>query len=124
MNPLTAKKIFLMDAFGALLSALFLIAILMWFNEYVNMPTETLSILSAIAVAFCVYSTLCFFLVKTRPKPFLRIIITANVLYGCLTIGLLMVHYAQVTALGLTYFVLEIIVIAIIVFIEIKATQT
>lgn len=124
MNPLTAKKIFLMDALGALLSAWFLIVILLWLNVYVNMPTAVLSFLSAIAVAFCVYSTLCFFFVKTRPKPFLRIIITANVLYGCLTTGLLIVYYAQLTALGLTYFVLEIIVISIIVFFEIKATQT
>lgn len=112
-----------MDAVGAFLSASFLMAMVR-FNAYVGMPPKALAVLSAIAVSFCIYSTLCFFLVKTRPKPFLRIIITANALYGCLTTGLLFVHYAQLTALGLTYFVLEIIVISIIVFIEIKATQT
>lgn len=60
----------------------------------------------------------------THPKPFLRIISAANVLYGCLIMSLLMVYYGQLTALGAAYFSLEIIVIAIIVFIEIKATQT
>lgn len=123
MSPLTAKKLFLMDAVGAFLSASFLMAMVR-FNAYVGMPPKALAVLSAIAVAFCVYSTLCFFLVKTRPKPFLGIISTANALYGCLTMGLLLVYYAQLTALGAAYFILEIIIIAIIVFIEIKATQT
>lgn len=61
MSALTTKKLFLMDALGAFLSALFLIAMLTWFNAYVGMPPGALFVLSAVAVVFCVYSTLCFF---------------------------------------------------------------
>ena len=76
--------------------------------------------LSAIALVFCVYSISCFFFVDQAWRPFLKAIVIANVTYCVLTLGLVVYFYPQVTILGLTYFLLEIVVVGGLVYIEIN----
>ena len=116
-NP---KKLFLIDGFGAFLTAFFLVAILRTFNEYFGMPKTTLDFLSIIALAFSVYSFCCFFLVKNNWHPFLRAISIANLLYCCLTLGLVIHNYPRLTILGVTYFLIEIVIVCGLVFFEIN----
>lgn len=118
LNP---KKLFLVDGSGALLTAFFLFAILRTFNEYFGMPKPILDILSIIALAFSVYSFCCYFLVKNNWQPFLRAISIANLLYCCLTTGLVIYNYPRLTILGVSYFVIEIILVCGLVFLEIAA---
>jgi len=82
------------------------------------MPQSILTILSIIAFAFCVYSICCFFFVNKNWKPFLQAISIANILYCCLTLGLVVYYYPQLTILGITYFSLEIIIVCGLVFFE------
>jgi hypothetical protein len=121
-NKLTLypKRLFLIDSLGAFLTALLLFAILRTFSEYFGMPKSTPSILSIIALIFCVYSLYCFFLVNKNWHPFLRGIIIANLLYSCLTLGLIIYNYPRLTILGVTYFLLEIVVIYGLIFFEIN----
>lgn len=114
-NP---KILFLIDGFGALLTALILFSILRPFNRYFGMPKSVLTILSIIALAFCLYSMSCFYLVKEKWKSFLKAVSTGNLIYCCITIGLIVYYYDQLTVLGIVYFLLEIAVICGLVFLE------
>ncbi len=117
---LKPKRLFLIDGLGAFLTAFFLFAILRTFNEYFGMPQTTLVFLSIIALAFSFYSFCCFFLVNNNWHPFLRAITIANLLYCCLTLGLVIYNYPRLTFLGVTYFLLEIIIVCGLVFLEIN----
>jgi hypothetical protein len=117
LNP---KRLFLIDGFGAFLTAFFLFIILRTFNEYFGMPKTTLSFLSTIALAFSVYSFCCFFFVNKKWNSFLRAISIANFLYCCLTLGLVIYYYPRLTILGVAYFLIEIVIIGGLVFLEIK----
>ena len=122
LNP---KKIFLIDGLGAFLTAFLLFIMSRMLNEYVGMPKVILSILSTIAFFFRLYSLYCsFFLSNKRWYPFLRAIIIANLLYSYLTLGLVIYNYSRLTILGATYFLLEIAVISILVFLEINVLTT
>lgn len=118
LNP---KRIFLIDGLGAFLTVLFLLIISRTLNEYVEMPKMILNILSVTASVFCIYSLYCFlFLSDKKLYPFLRAIIIANILYSCLTLGLVIYNYSRLTIVGVTYFLLETAVIFSLVFFEIN----
>ncbi len=112
------KALFLVDSLGAFVSASLLFVILRKFNEYIGMPPIALIYLSIIAVTFSLYSIICFFLFTDNWKPFLSIISFANVLYCCLTMGLVIYYYQSLTVLGIAYFIAEIIIITGLVFVE------
>lgn len=120
LNRLTKnpKRVFLMDAFGALLSLFTFLFILIPFQEYFGMPSDILYKLSIIAIFLFLYSFSCFKLIKQHWKPFLKIIIILNTLYIFFSFGLIFYHFKQLTFLGIAYFILEIIVIIIVLFIE------
>lgn len=114
----TPKKIFLIDAVGAFLTAFLLFAVLKTWNQYIGMPKKTLTILSAIALVFCFYSTFCLFINNGNWKLFLKIIAVSNLLYCCLTLGLLIYYFHELTIIGITYFTGEILIICVLIFVE------
>ena len=116
-NP---KQLFLIDGFGAFLTALILWVISTTCNEYFGVPKRTLGILSNIAFVFGIYDVCCFFWARKMWRPFLRLIIIANLLYCCLTLGLVICNFTQLSILGVTYFLLEIAIVSGLVFFEIK----
>lgn len=82
------------------------------------MPPGILIALSSIAAIFCLYSGSCFVILKRKWSPYLRVIMIANSLYCLLTVILLVVYYPVLTMLDMIYFVGEIFIIGILVFIE------
>jgi hypothetical protein len=112
------KVIFLVDALGAFATASVLFLVQWRFREYFGMPREVLSLLSMIAFAFSGYSFSCFLFINRNWRIFLNAIMTANLLYCCLTTGLVIFYYSTLAILGLTYFLAEIAVIAGLVYIE------
>ncbi len=117
-SALNPKGLFLADGLGAFLAAFLLFAMLRNWSEYVGMPKPTLTILSLIALLFCLYSFGCFLLVHKNWPVFLRILVVANSLYACLTVGLAMYNFPHLTTLGVTYFVGELLVLSGLVFFE------
>ncbi|MCC5915183.1 MAG: hypothetical protein JJU46_12455 [Balneolaceae bacterium] len=115
------KNLFLIDGIGAFLTAFLLLAILRPFHELFGMPPLAVMYLSAIAAIFCLYSITCFLFLKGEWKLYLKIISTANLLYCCLTLGLLIYYFQLLTALGITYFLVEILAISLLVRVEQKA---
>ena len=120
---LKPKTIFLVDGLGAFATASILFVMQWRFQEYFGMPQEILSVLSMIAVAFAVYSISCFFFQSRNWRIFLKTIMTANLLYCCLTTGLVIYYYSTLSILGLTYFLAEIAVIAGLVYIEFQTLK-
>ena len=116
------RTFFLMDSLGALVTAFFIFAILRTFKEYVEMPQKVLTILSIIAVMFSLYSITCYFLLTKNWQLFLRTISIANLLYCFLTMGLVIYYYQSLTILGLTYFLIEMVVFGGLIFVELKVS--
>lgn len=118
------KKLFLLDGFGALLTAFFLGVLLANFEEVFGMPPNVLYRLSLLACVFAVYSLCCSFFAVGKWHLLLRIIVVANLLYCCLTIGCMLAFSERLTLLGLVYFVQELIVIGVLVAIELNVASS
>jgi hypothetical protein len=114
------KTLFLIDSLGAVLTAFFLFAIMRHFDEYFGMPKTVLTYLSITAICFSIYSTTCFLFLKKRWTPFIRIIGFANLLYCALTFGLLFKYYHMLTTIGTTYFLIEIVTICGLSYVELN----
>ena len=102
------------------LTAFSLFVIVRQFNEYFGMPKNELTCLSMIAVSFCIYSAACFLFLKEGLTPFIRIIGVANLIYCALTIGLLIKYYPLLTNIGTIYFLIEILIICVLSYVELN----
>jgi hypothetical protein len=111
------QRILLIDSFGAFISALLLV-ILAYNQDIFGMPGEMLQLLFPIPVLYSIFSLLTYKFVKKNWPVFLKIIAIANLAYCGLTLLITAVHFDKLTKIGVTYFVLEIIVIAILAIVE------
>jgi hypothetical protein len=118
INP---NRIFLIDAFGALLTTFLLFGILAQLEQYFGMPKKVLYLLSGIAFCLFIYSISCHRLLKSNWKPFLRILIIGNVIYSLISLGLIIKYSEKITELGWMYFTLELAVIEFIIIVEYKS---
>ncbi|MBL7706722.1 MAG: hypothetical protein JNM21_14345 [Taibaiella sp.] len=114
------RVLFLMDAFGALITA-FMLGII-WYNccPWTGMPPGVLRKLALIALLLCSYSGVCALLLKKRRSSFIKGMAIANLLYCILTSVLLVIYYTELTILGIIYFVAELLVITLLVWLEYK----
>ena len=114
-NP---KRLFLIDSSGAFLTAFILIAILARFESIFGMPRTVLYFLFLVSCIYSMYGVCCYFLITNNWRPYLKVIVIANLIYCCLTLGLVFYFYEKLTVLGLLYFLLEVIVIGGLVLLE------
>lgn len=112
------KKVFFLDAIGALLTASLLFGILAQVPQYFGMPITILYFLSGIALFFFVYSISCHFFISNNWSPFLILIICFNLIYSITSFTLVLYYSESLTPLGWTYFIVEIIIIGIVVLLE------
>ncbi len=117
LKPVT---IFLLDGLGAFVTSSILFLVEWRFPEYFGMPPKILSLLSIIAFTFAAYSISCFLFLNKNWQLFLKTISIANLLYCCLTMGLVIYYHSILTTLGLTYFIAEIVFISALVFLEVQ----
>jgi hypothetical protein len=115
VNP---KKLFLIDALGALLSAFLLSVILVKFRSLIGVSSSVLYILALFPIVFATYDVLCYLKVKNNICLFLKIIAYSNILYCFISIGIALYHYIQITYLGWGYFLFEILIILMLATIE------
>ncbi len=118
---MTIKKLFLLDALGALLSAFFLGVLLPLFQVYVGVPLFLLYILAMLAAGLALYSFSCFLLVKR--KRYLHLLSMLNAAYCAFTLCLVILYFSAITGLGLAYFSIEILLILILIRTENKAAK-
>ena len=117
------KKIFLVDGIGALLSAFFLGVVLVQFEDSVGVSKDILICLSLAAMVMAVYSLSCYFRFPTKWRLFLKAIAIVNLLYCCVTIGLILLDGETLTILGYLYFIIEILIVVSLVFVELKVAR-
>lgn len=110
-NKIDSKQLFLVDSLGALLSAVMLGVVLVRFEPYFGMPSDVLYMLSLMASVFCIYSFTCYVSHIKNRSPFLKVIAVANLMYGCISLILMIYYFSKLTLLGITYFVIEKIIV-------------
>jgi len=114
------ERFFLLDAFGALLSAFLLGVVLVHYAPAIGLPVPVLRNLAAIDCFLLAYDLLVYFL-RLKPWPlYLRGIATLNLLYAALTLGLMIVHRSQLSLLGVGYFVGELLIVVALALAELQ----
>lgn len=116
------RQLFLIDAIGALLTALSLF-VMSRFSNYVGVPSGTLSILYAAAISFCIYSALCYVFIKQAWQTYLKAIGFLNLMYCIASVYVIISCFATITTLGLAYFLVEIGILVAVAIIELKVAQ-
>ena len=92
-------------------------------EEYIGMPSQVLYGLAGVACVFAIYSFSCYFFVGNISKNHIRFIAFANLAYCIVTAALVLYLFEQLTALGLLYFIAEILVLVGLVTIELKTAS-
>ncbi len=111
------KLIFLVDGVGASVSAFFLVVMLSVFNESIGLSLPILFVLGGLALLFAAYSLTCFY-TSAPHRPYLLLIIIANTLYSIFTLTLVF-FYSSLTTLGIVYFILELLIVSTLIYVEI-----
>lgn len=115
------RKLLLVDGIGAIISALCLFIALMQWDDVFGIPPNMLWILAEMAAIFSCYSLLCYFFAGESWRIYLWLILIANAVYGLLTLCIVLVYFETITILGLAYFVLELMVLSVLVYVEAKS---
>ena len=116
LNP---KKLFLIDGFGAILSAFLLGVVLVKFEEIFGIPTSVLYFLATIPIFFVIYDVFCY-QKHLKIGLLLKGIAVLNILYCCISIGLISCHFSSITILGWTYVIVEVILVSFLAMIEFR----
>ena len=117
------RLLFLTDGLGAWATAVVLVGVLARWETVFGMPLHVLYPLAAVACLFAFYSLSCYFLRIKNWRPFLILILTANLVYCVVSIGCLLYFKERITPPGFLYFFLEIMVVCVLVFIEWKVAR-
>lgn len=116
-NP---KNIFLLDGLGGLLTGIFLIVVLPYFQDAIGLPINVLYALGAIGVCYGIYSLSCFRFVQSNFGVWLKVIVLANLIYCVVIAGVVTFFLEEMTLIGIGYFAIEVLVILALVFVEIR----
>jgi hypothetical protein len=120
LNP---KRLFLIDAFGAVISASLLGVILVKLEDIFGIPLPAFCLLALLPIGFALYDFYCFINIKENIGLFLKGIAYANLLYCCISLGLAFYHYVKITYLGWTYIVLEIFMVTALAMLELRIAK-
>ena len=117
LNP---GKLFLIDGFGAIISAFLLGVVLVKFEEKIGVPVSVLYLLATIPLFFAAYDFYCCRKKQQKSGVLLKGIALLNLAYCCLSLGLLFYHFDTTTNLGCIYFIIEIAIVMFLVIIEFR----
>lgn len=119
--PALIKKpriVFLIDASGATLSAGLFSVINFLRPDLLSWPHHTIKALVILACCLAVYSWFCFLFLRKTYWVYLFIIACANLFYCSLTTGIVITHFNQVHTFGVVYFLVEISIVFMLVYLE------
>lgn len=119
-NP---RQLFLLDSFGALLSAALLCLILLFLKTQIGVDFEMLIPFIVVAVIYAIYSFTCYMIHPVNWQFFLKIIATANILYSLAILIFVVLNRDTLSTLGMAYFTIESAIIAGLAFSEYYVAQ-
>jgi len=117
------KKLFLLDGIGAIISAFLLGIVLVKLEHLFGIPKSALYVLAALPCLFAIYDFYCYFKVEKYLGKYLKAIAIVNLLYCILSIGFALYHFQEITYLGWSYIIVEIIIVVALAIIELKAVK-
>lgn len=123
MENSALRKYFLLDGFGAILSALLLGIVLVKLERIFGIPKSTLYFLAVLPCFFALYDFYCYFQIQKNLRRFLKGIAIVNLLYCCLSIGFAFYHFQQITSLGWVYIIIEVLIVISIAIAELKVVK-
>jgi hypothetical protein len=112
------KRLFLIDASGALLSAFLLAFVLVEFEDIFGIPKKTLYFLAVLPCTFVVYDLFSYKAKPQKTSILLKGIALINITYCSLSVSFGIYHYQQITFLGWSYILIEVLIILTIAFFE------
>ena len=119
-NP---TQLFIIDGFGAILSAFLLGIVLVKFENIFGIPSKTLYALAAMPVFFAFYDLYCIRNKKDDLGYFMKGIAKINLTYCCVSILFAFYHLETITIFGWSYLIIEILIIIILSIIEYKVAM-
>jgi len=114
-NP---RQLFIIDGLGALTSALLLGIVLVRFEDFFGIPSSVLYTLAFIPILFAIYDLYCYRNKNRQIAFYLKGIAILNLSYCCLSLFLSFQHKESITVWGWLYIIGEVIVIAILSWVE------
>jgi len=114
-NP---TKLFLLDGFGALLSAFMLGVVLVKFESFFGIPKTTLYLLAFFPCLFALYDLYCYKTNFPNPAKYLKAIAIMNVSYCILSIVLTVLHVDLINIFGWIYIFGEILIVLGVAYLE------
>lgn len=117
------KLLFLVDGFGAMLSAFMLGVVLARLEPVFGIPASVLYLLAAIPPFFVLFDFYAYRKEERRLVPYLKGIAIMNTAYCCLSIGLAMFYKHEVTFWGWAYLFAEAAIIAVLVYLELQMAK-
>ena len=124
MKTLSAKQLLFVDGIGAVVSAVMLGLVLPHFQRHIGMPITELYLLASLPIAFAVIDFYWLLARNGNERTGLMLIAFANMAYSLLSMLLVIVNFELLTAIGLSYFVIELLVLAALVTFELKTAET
>jgi hypothetical protein len=121
---LKPKEFFVVDGFGAILSAFLLGVVLVKMESVFGIPSSTLHFLATLPVLFAIYDLYCFSQLDDKLGHLLMGIAVINLLYCCLSIGFAFYHFQTITVFGWAYIIIEILIVTIIAIFELKTAKS
>lgn len=121
--PTTLRRLFLLDAAGACLSAALLGLLLPRFQPLIGLPLQQLYWLALGACILAVYSGSCFlFAAFARPLQ-MRLLALFNGFYLLISLGVVLMYAGQMKPFGYLYFAGETALVLLLVATEWKASR-
>lgn len=117
-------RLFLIDGFGALVSALLLGVVLVSYEDVFGIPRPTLYVLALFPCLFGVYDLYSYRYAGKNTTHFLKGIAIMNLSYCFLSVGLALYHYASLTYWGWTYILLEVVIVSALASLEYRVAQS
>ncbi len=117
------KRLFLLDAIGAIISAFLLGVALVYFETYFGIPKETLYVLATLPIFLAIYDLIIYFFVDSNLSLLLKIIAVTNLLYCMFSLGLAMFHFESITLLGWTYIIIEVLIVVLLACYELRVAS-
>ena len=112
------RTIFLFDGIGAVVSVLLLGVVLPAIQPWIGMPLKALFLLATVPVFCGAYSFACYRFADPHNPRWLQAIMAANLLYCVLTASLTVIHFHEMTRLGVAWFAIDGLVIVGVVALE------
>lgn len=116
------QKLLLLDSIGAFFSAILLV-IVGKYELLFGISNEIIKLLVPIPIVFSIYSLIAYYLSKHKWALFLKVIAVANLLYCFLTLYIIINHFGKLTVLGVSYFLIEIVIIVFLALYEFRVSS-